>query len=69
MKAKKRQGGGWAQDMKLKKLKAARAKWLENQQARQRPHEGLQLIANSACPAPQSYDSEGEDQGGLDAHG
>ena len=27
----------------------------------------MQLIANSACPVPQSYDSEGEDQGGLDA--
>ena len=25
-------------DMKLKKLKAARAKWLENQQARERPN-------------------------------
>ena len=24
---------GWAGDMKLKKLKAARAKWLEKQQA------------------------------------
>ena len=26
-------------DMRLKKLKAARAKWLEKQQAQQRPHE------------------------------
>ena len=37
--------GGWAGDMKLKKLKAARAKWLENQQAQQRPEWDLQLIA------------------------
>ena len=29
--------GGWAGDMKLKKLKAARAKWLKTQQAHQRP--------------------------------
>ena len=45
MKIQRKGPGGWAQDMKLKKLKAARAKSLENQQARQRLD--LQLIANS----------------------
>ena len=32
----RRGNSGWAGDMKLKKLKAARAKWLEKQQAPQR---------------------------------
>lgn len=61
---KHRNAGGWAKDMKLKKLKAAREKWLEGQS---RPQEKLQLIATSSCLAPSSHDSEGEDQGGLDA--
>ena len=51
MKAQRKGPGGWAQDMKLKKLKAARAKWLENQQARERPND-LQLIANSDREQP-----------------
>ena len=36
-------------------------------QATLRQSVALQSIANSACPAPASCDSEGEDQGGLDA--
>jgi hypothetical protein len=55
MKAKRtRRGtsGGWAGDMRLKKLKAAREKWLQKQQAQQRPQDYLQLIANSVCPVP-----------------
>jgi hypothetical protein len=66
MKAKRtRRGtdGGWAEDMKLKKLHAAREKWLEKQQAPLRKPDDLQLIAT--CPL--SCYSEGEDQGGLDA--
>ena len=45
--------------MKLKKLKAARAKWLENQQAQQRPNEDLQLIANSARATPVLWTRDG----------
>ena len=57
MKAQRKGPGGWAQDMKLKKLKAARAKWLEKQQTQQRPNDDLQLIANSRPQLAEHHDS------------